>query len=176
MRKYLTTRNLIALSLFAFAAIMRFLPHPPNFSPVAAVALFSGVYLSRRTSIVVPLVVMMATDIFLGFYPGIAFTWFSMALVGVIGWWVRDHKSVFTVAGGALLGSVLFFLITNAAVWAFGNGSMYAHTFAGFIQCYVAAIPFFRNTILGDLTYVAAFFGVAELAYRHAPKAVRTVA
>ncbi len=164
-RQHLTSKNLIIIGLIAFAAVSRFLPHPMNFAPVAAVALFSGVYLDKRAALFVPLVAMIVSDIFLGFHNVIAFTWGSMILVGVIGIMVKRKKNVWTVAGGALLGSILFFLITNAAVWWVGQGDFYPMNFSGLLLAYEYGLPFFRNTLLGDLFYVGALFGVAELAF-----------
>ena len=150
--------------LVGFAAAARFWPHPANFTPIAAIALFSGVYMSKRASLLAPVIAMMVSDIFLGMHNLVFFTWGSMALVGVIGWWVKEQKGVSRIIVGSLTGSTLFFFVTNGAVWAFGQGWMYPHTFAGLVQAYVAGLPFFRNTLAGDLFYAAAFFGIAELA------------
>ncbi|RJO59040.1 hypothetical protein C4546_04405 [Candidatus Parcubacteria bacterium] len=163
IKKYLTTQNLTAGILIAFAVAARFLPHPANFAPVAAVAMFSGVYLGKRASIVVPVLAMMASDIFLGLHNLIFFTWGCMILSGLIGRVVRKKKNVYTIAGGILLGSVIFFLVTNAAVWFFNHGEFYAFNFSGLILAYEYGLPFFRNTVLGDLFYTGVFFGVMEL-------------
>jgi hypothetical protein len=165
MRLLPKPRTLIILGLICFAAIARFLPHPANFAPVAAVALFSGVYLDKRASLIVPLVAMMVSDYFIGFHNVILFTWGSMALVGLIGWLVRRKKNVWTVMGGSLLGSIIFFLITNAAVWFMGHGDFYPLNLSGLLLSYQYGLPFFRNTLLGDLTYVGVLFGAVELAF-----------
>ncbi len=164
LRSLLTSTNLIALGLVSFAVVARFLPHPPNFAPIAAIALFSGVYLSKRASLVVPLVAMILSDVFLGMHSTVAFTWSGMILIGLIGWAVRRRKTFTTVALGALSGSVVFFLLTNFGVWLAGNMGMYPRNFSGLLEAYVMGVPFFRNTLAGDLFYVAVFFGVAELA------------
>ncbi|MFA6952982.1 MAG: DUF6580 family putative transport protein [Patescibacteria group bacterium] len=164
MKKVLTLKNLIAVLLVAFAVVARFLPHPANFVPIAAVALFSGVYLGKKTSIAVPLIVMIASDIFLGLHNLIFFTWGCMILAGLIGWWVKDHKNWKTVVGASLASSIIFFLVTNAAVWVVNMGDFYARNFSGLIMSYTYALPFFRNTVLGDLFYTTALFGVMELA------------
>lgn len=138
----------------------RILPYLPNFAPIGALALFSGVYLSKKYALVIPLAAMVISDFFIGWHSLVLFTWGSFALIGVIGWSVRKRKNVFTILGGSLAGSILFFLITNFAVWAFTP--LYTRTISGFIQCYIMAIPFFRNTVLGDLFYVGVFFGLYE--------------
>ena len=95
------------------------------------------------------------------FHNLIFFTWGSFVLIGIIGWIVKKRKNLLTVISGTLAGSVLFYLVTNFAVWAFTP--LYDKTGSGLIQCYTMAIPFFRNTVLGDLFYVGVFFGVFEL-------------
>ncbi len=173
LRPLLTPTNLIAFSLVAFAAVARFLPHPPNFAPVAAIALFSGVYLSKRVSLVVPFVAMVISDVFLGFHSTIGFTWGGMILVGLIGWAVQKRKTVATVFAGALGASVTFFLLTNFGVWLVGNMGMYPKTLPGLLEAYTMGLPFFRNTLAGDLFYVAVFFGAAELAFAWARRRAR---
>ncbi len=154
----------VALALILVGMAVRLLPHPANFTPLAAIALFSGVYLPRRFALVVPLAVMVASDALIGFHNLVLFTWGSFALIGVIGWWVQKHKHVTTVIGGALAGSLLFYLVTNWAVMQFGT--MYPHTISGLLGSYAAGIPFFRNMLLGDLFYTSTFFGAYELAER----------
>lgn len=176
LRRYFTPTNGILVLLIAFAAAARFWPHPANFAPVAAVALFSGVYLGKRASIVVPVIAMVISDYFLGMHNLVFFTWGSMALVGVIGWWVREKKQPGRIVLGALAGSALFFFITNGAVWAIGEGTTYAHNLTGLTEAYVAGLPFLRNTLAGDLVYVGALFGIAELAFAWARRRLRASA
>lgn len=152
----------IAVLLIALGFVARLLPHPANFAPIGAIAIFAGLYLPKRWAIVLPLCAMFVSDIFIGFY-----TWQimlsvygSFILTGVIGLLVRKNKKFHTIVGGTLLGSIIFFAITNFAVWAFGT--MYAHNFAGLMQCYAMAIPFFKNTLLGDLFYTGILVGAFE--------------
>lgn len=151
----------ILLIIFGFAA--RLLPHAPNFAPIGAIALFGGMYLPRKLSIIAPLAAMLASDAIIGFYSWqiMMSVYTSFALMGFIGFWVREHKRFSNLIGGTLLGSTLFFLVTNGAVWAFGT--MYPPTFSGLIQSYIMAIPFFRNTVLGDLFYVGVLVGSYEV-------------
>lgn len=149
--------------LIIIGVIFRFVPHPANFAPIAAIGLFSGCYLKKKWAFLLPIGAMLISDYFIGFYSWkiMASVYLSFALIGLIGIAVKKHKNVYTVIGSSLGASVLFYLVTNFAVWAFGT--MYAPNFAGLIQCYVAAIPFFRNTVMGDLFYVSVFFGSYEL-------------
>lgn len=154
----------IILLLIAIGVVLRLLPHPANFAPISAIALFGGVYLSRKTALVLPLLAMLIGDFFLGFYElrlGLA-VYGSFLLIAGLGLLIKNRKSVLKVAGGALTGSILFFLTTNFVVWAFTP--WYTKTSAGLLNCYLTALPFFGNTILGDLFYVTVFFGAYELA------------
>lgn len=154
----------IALLLIAVGVALRLLPHPANFAPISAIALFGGVYLSRKTALILPLLAMLIGDFFLGFYElplGLAVYGSFLLIVG-LGLLIKSRKSVYAVIGGALTGSILFFATTNFAVWAFTP--WYAKTGVGLLDCYLMGLPFFRNTLLGDLFYVTCFFGAYELA------------
>ncbi len=145
------------------AVILRLLPHAPNFAPIAAMALFGGTYLNKKYALLVPLSAMIVSDFFIGFYDlKLEFAvWGSFLLIGFIGLWLKKHKNISNIIGATLCGSVLFFIITNFAVWAFSP--WYSHNFSGLAQCYILAIPFFRSTLFGDLFYVGVMFGVYEL-------------
>lgn len=156
-----------ALTLVALGFVARLLPHPPNFAPIGAVAIFSGLYLPRRFAILLPITAMLASDFLIGFYsfPIMLSVYGSFALMGAIGLLVRRRKTFPTVVAGTLVGSVAFFLITNAAVWAFGT--MYPHSAGGLLQSYAMAIPFFRNSLLGDLFYTGVLAGSMEWIVAH---------
>lgn len=155
-----TTAFFLAGTLILLGAAMRFLPHPPNVSPIAAIALFSGAYLKRWYAFAVPIGAMVVSDAVIGFHSLIWATWGSFAFVGLIGLWVRRQRSLRRVVLGSLTASVLFSLITNWAVWAFTP--LYPKTASGLMVCFIAAVPFFRNTLVGDLLYTGAFFGLYE--------------
>lgn len=148
--------------LIAIGVSYRIFPHPPNFAPVAAISLFSGFYF-RRYFIAIPIVIMLISDMFIGFYDWklMAVVYFSFLLVSIIGIFMRKNKSVSALIGCSVAGSFLFFVLTNFAVWFFG--SWYPHNFSGLTQCYLLAIPFFKNTLLGDLFYSSVIFGCYEL-------------
>ena len=152
---------LIASTLIAFAAGMRLLPHPPNFAPVAAVALFGGYFLPRRWAIVLPFGAMLLSDAVIGFYDGriMAAVYACLALSVFLGRWARRQGDrTVSLIGSCLAGSVVFFAITNLAVWLWSG--TYPYNASGLVACYAAAVPFFRNTLAGDLFYATALFGL----------------
>ncbi len=153
---------IIFVILVSLGLTFRLLPHPWNFTPIAAIALFSGVYLGKKYAILAPILAMFLSDIFLGSYEWklVLLVYGSFCLIGLMGLVIRKHKSPATIFTGSLLGSILFFLITNFAVWQFTN--WYPKTLSGLIQCYILALPFFRNSLLGDLFYNSIFFGAYE--------------
>ncbi|MBZ9572151.1 hypothetical protein KJA15_02380 [Patescibacteria group bacterium] len=161
----MSQKNKIIISaiLVIFGIVFRLLPHPWNFTPIAAISLFSGVYLGGLLSPFLPVLTMFLGDIFLGFYEWklMLIVYGSFALIGLIGLVIKKYKSLETILAGSLLASVLFFLITNFAVWQFTP--WYSPTWSGLIQCYFQALPFFRNTLLGNLFYTGVLFGAYEL-------------
>ncbi len=155
-------RNIFTFSLILAAALSRLLPHPLNFAPISALALFGGVYLDKKHTFIVPLAAMLVSDYFLGFYSGMVWVYGSFALIGCIGLWLRNHRGVGTTAAATLTSSIVFFIVTNFGVWISRQVS-YTNDLAGLLLCYEAAIPFFKNTLLGDAAYVTAMFGAYEL-------------
>lgn len=143
--------------------ILRILPHPPNFAPIAAIALFGGVYLTKKYFWIVPLLALFVGDYFIGSYDTrlMVAVYGSFGIISLIGLWLRNHRSPGMIISSALVGSLLFYLITNFAVWAFSP--WYPKDISGLMFSYTLALPFFKNTILGDLFYVSLFFGVYEL-------------
>ena len=140
----------------------RLLPHFPNFTPISAIALFGGVYFSRKIAFLLPLIIMVISDIFIGYYEvGLMISVYGSFFICVLlGLWLKNHKKWYTVLGSSVFASLIFFFITNFAVWIFTP--WYAKTIFGLIQCYLMALPFFRNALLGDLFYVIIFFGTYE--------------
>jgi len=157
------TKIIIAALIILAAAASRLVKHPFNFTPVAAMALFAGCYLRNKWGILLPLAAMFVSDYFIGFYDWqvMASVYLGIALTFVIGWILRSYKKWHNVPVASLISSVIFFIITNFSVWAFFN--WYPHTFQGLISCFTLALPFFRNSLLGDLAYSAFFFGAYEL-------------
>lgn len=157
MQKMIST-----LAIIMFAVVLRLIPHPPNFAPIAAMALFGGCYLDKRYALIVPFVAMFFSDLFIGFHGTMLFVYGSFLITGLIGIWLKKHKSAQFVFGASLVSSTLFFLITNFGVWLMGE--LYPGTITGLFESYTMAVPFFRNTLIGDLFYVGLFFGGYELA------------
>jgi hypothetical protein len=154
----------------AAAAILRFLPHPPNFVPIAAIALFGGAYFTdKRLALLLPLSIMVFTDMLIGFHSTMWVVYLSFAAMVGIGTLVGKRVGFATVTAGALSGSVLFYLTTNFAVWAMGSGMFYPLTIQGLMMSYTAAIPFFHYSIAGDLFYSAILFGGFEFAKSRIP-------
>lgn len=156
MKKYL----LLPIFLILAIVLIRLLPHFPNFTPVAAVAMFAGVYLNKKWAFIVPIAGMLISDLFLPTHNTILYVYGAFILSGIIGIILSKHKTAENIILGSLMGSILFFLITNAGVWIQGA---YARDLSGLWQSYVMGIPFFRWTVSGDLFYTTAFFGVYEL-------------
>lgn len=150
--------------MIVFAVLMRLLPHPPNFAPIAALALFGGVYLPKRWAFILPIVALLISDYFIGFYgTTMLFVYGSFLLTGLIGLWLKKHKNITAVVGASIVSSLFFYLITNFGVWV-DPASWYSKDLLGLIDSYIMAIPFFRHTLLGDLFYTGVFFGSFELA------------
>lgn len=161
-------RPLILLVVVAAAAAARLLPHPPNFTPIAAMALFGGAHFAdRRLAFALPLAAMFVSDLLLGLHPLIPVVYAAFVLITIIGLQLRRRRSVGTVTAAAVVSSVLFFLLTNFGVWALT--ALYPKTASGLFTTYVAAIPFFRNTLAGDLFYAAVVFGGFALLERIFP-------
>ena len=168
MRTYFTPRFWLALALVATGVICRVVPHPWNFAPIGAIALFGGAKFDRRAfGIAMPLLTMLIGDAIIGFHSAMPVIYATYALIAVIGMFLRNRESVPAVGGAALLSSTIFFITTNFDVWA--RGTTYAKTAAGLVTCYVAAIPYFGNTIASDLLFSAIFFGAFALAERKIP-------
>jgi hypothetical protein len=150
------------------AAVSRLLPHPPNLTPIAAMALFGGATLAdKRVAFLVPLVALCLTDIFLGFSWLTPVVYGSFALSVCLGFWLRGRRSAGRIAAATLCGSMLFFILTNLGFWALTP--FYAKTLSGLSECYIAALPFFRNTFAGDFLCSGLLFGGLAMAERRWP-------
>jgi hypothetical protein len=140
------------------AVALRLLPHPANVAPIAAMALFGGAYIgNKKHAIFLPLLVMFVSDIFLGFHNTMFFVYGSFLLTGLVGVWLRKKKKAKFIIGASLFSSFLFFILTNFGVWFMGT--LYPKTVVGLVEAYVMGLPFFRNTLIGDLLYAGLFFG-----------------
>lgn len=148
----------VGLAILAIAG--RVLPHAANLTPLYAVALFACAVFPRGTGMWVPMAAMVASDLFLGLHDTVLFTWTGMLLFCVLGYLLRGQRSTARLALTTLTGSTLFFLWTNFGVWMVSG--LYPHTVSGLTQCYVLALPFFRNSLLGDLAFAGALFAAYD--------------
>lgn len=151
--------------LISLAVVARLVPHVPNFTPIAAMALFGGAYLNRRYAILVPLLALFLSDLFIGLYSPVVMisVYGSFVLTGLIGLWLKSRRNPRNIILAAVGSSILFFLITNFSVWAAGA---YARDLSGLAQSYIMGIPFLRGTLAGNLFYTTVFFGGYELVLR----------
>lgn len=169
----INSRNLFIFVLIALAAVLRIsglLPY--NFSPVAAIALFGAAMFSNRLlGFVIPLAIMFVSDVFIGFHDTMWAVYGAFIAVALIGQVVRKNPTMLSALGGAMVGSVVFFLITNAACWL--TMPEYSKDFSGLLNSYAAGLPFFRGTFVGDLLFTVVFFGSYKLAEYRFPTLVK---
>ncbi len=144
------------------AAFTRLIPHPPNFTAVGAIALFGGTYFSdKKFAFIIPLTAMLLSDLLLGFHNGMLSVYFSFVLIVGIGILLSRNINLRNVIAASLSSSILFFVMTNFQMWV--QGTLYAKNITGLVTCYVAAIPFFGYSVLGDLFFVGFLFGLFAL-------------
>jgi len=159
---------LVVFGLVLAAAASRLLPHPPNFSPIEACALFAGATLaSRRTAVLVPLLALLVSDLVLGFHALLPVVYGCVALIVLAGGWLRTNATVTRIAGLGLASALGFFAVTNFFVWL--TQGMYPMTLDGLVTCYVAALPFLQNQLAGVAVYSTLLFGGYALLAQHMP-------
>ena len=149
----------ITISAIIFAlAIFRLMPHLPNVSPVAAMALFGGAYFAdKRMAFIVPFVALFLSDLLLGLHNSMIFVYAGFALTVAIGFMLQNRVTITNTAFAVVASSVLFFLLTNFGAWMMSG--LYVKSAEGLMQAYAAGIPFFQNSLLGNLVYAAVIFG-----------------
>lgn len=163
MKKENFLEYILAVIFIIIGTGARLLAHLPNFTPVAALGLLGGAYFSKRVSFFLPLAIMVISDFFIGFYDLklMAAVYFSLTLSVLIGIYLKKHKTALNVLFGSILASSCFFILTNFAVWFFSP--WYSKDILGLSYCYFLALPFFRNSLTGDLFYTVIFFGAFEM-------------
>lgn len=185
-KKKITARwSIIALIIFV-VTLFRFIPYLSesfatfNFSPIAAIALFGGAYFSRKyMAFALPFLALWLSNLLLDniflaeYYEGFAFfanweVYLSFLLVVGLGILLLKKVTVLRVIAASLSASVLFFVVSNFFVWA--SGTLYPMSVAGLIECFIAAVPFFWNTLGGDLFFVTLMFGSFEILKSWNPK------
>lgn len=163
------TRFTVLAGMILAATVSRLIPHPPDFSPIAAMALFGGAsFSSKRAAFLVPLAALFLSDLAIGFYTITPVIYASFALIVCIGLWLRQRQSISRIAGAAVVSALLFFVLANFGIWVLGN--LYPKTWTGLVNCYVAAIPYFRNTLASNLLYSTLLFGGLALAENYFPR------
>lgn len=167
-RNILRTLLLPALCI-AIIAATRLLPHPPNFTPVGAVALFSGAVVPGPAGFLIPLIALFLSDTILGFHDTMLYVYASFFIIFLLGRYLKRQPAFNILSGSSLLSSVLFFTITNFGVWQATN--LYPKTLSGLSQSYVMGLPFFGNTVAGDFLYTMIIF----YGYRYIDNILRTV-
>jgi hypothetical protein len=179
--RLLNLRFMTLVGITIAAAASRLLPHPPNFTPLFAMALFGGTYFaSRWAAFGVPLAAMFLSDLALGFmmygkatFRFMPYVYLSFVLTVLLGYWVRRRQNSALAIGSATLASaILFFVISNFGVWL--RSTRYPQNLVGLAACYTAAIPFFKNTVAGNCVFSAALFGAFALARRYVPALRKT--
>jgi hypothetical protein len=177
MKTILTPRVLFVTGAVMVAAISRLFPHIPNFTPIAAMALFGAVNMNdKRLAVAVPMVAMLVSDVLLevltgwGFHNTLIYVYVAFALTSLIGLYVRNRNSVMNIFGASVLSSVLFFMITNFGYWA-ANG--FVGGASGLGAAYTGGLPFFAPTLLGDLFFNAILFGAFFFAQRRFPALIK---
>jgi hypothetical protein len=161
-------RQGILLSLILVAAVARWIPHPQNVSPIGAMALFGGAcYADRRLAFLMPLGALALGDLATGLHLLMPAVYGSFAINVLLGRWLRPRRTMAMTAAVMLAGAIQFFLVTNLATW----WVYWPHTLAGLTECFVAAIPYFQNTLAGDICFTALLFGGLSLAEWKLPAA-----
>ena len=167
--KSIRPRVIVITIVVCAAAVLRIVPHPMNFSPIGALALFCGAHFSnRRAAVAIPLLSLIAGDIFVGFHPLMFWVYASFLVSVAIGLWLRREKSVGRLGVATVAGAIQFFIITNFAVWAASIGN-YPKNAGGLVACYLAGLPLLGNTLAGDSFYVALLFGGMALMEKRVP-------
>lgn len=150
---------MLGLIIISFGILSRLVVHSPNFTPVLSMAFLGGMYLKGRQAVLVPLALMVISDLIIGFYGvEMLFVWGSIVLISILGVWLKERKNFGTVLGGSITSALVFFIVTNFGAWL----ALYPHTFDGLRQCYILAIPFFRSTIVSSVAYSLVFYTAYE--------------
>ena len=181
-KKQINLRFCVISLLILLAALSRLIPHPANFAPIGGMALFGAAYYTKRYwAFIIPIAAMWISDLilnnvvfgqyfdhFVWFYSGSLFTYGAFALIVLLGMFTLKKVHVPNLIVSALGASVIFFLVSNFGVWF--SGTIYPKDFSGLMACYTAGIPFFKNTIAGDLVYSAVMFGAFEWSAKRFPQ------
>jgi hypothetical protein len=157
-KQTLILRGAVLATMVLLAAMLRIVPHPWNLTPIGAIALFSGaMFRNRWMAFALPLASLFVGDVFVGFHKLMLVVYASFAISVAIGRRLGDGRSVARIGGAVFVGAAQFFVVTNFAMWAIGG--FYPRTTEGLVNCFVAGVPFFWNTLAGDALYAGTLFG-----------------
>ena len=152
----------LALGLVALLVLSRLIPHPPNFTPILGMAVFSGAIINKRFfAYLVPLLAMLLSDLYLGFHASMPIIYFSLAICVLIGTFIEARVTTLNSFLSISLGVLAFFLITNFMVW-YGSG-MYESSISGLMTCYLMALPFVQNTFISSILYGMGAFLIYDI-------------
>ena len=171
-------REIFPVSLILLLAFSRLLPHPPNFTPIVAVAIMSGYFFKNiKLSFVVLLIAMLLVDVFIGFYKHMLFVYLSLFLIAFVFFKISDKINFKNLFVFGFLGSLIFYLVSNFGVWASGvlspvTNLPYEKDLNGLISCYFLAIPFFKNTLFSTVIFSYAAFLVNYLYVKSGQKKI----
>lgn len=166
----MSRQRLILIAAMVFVvAMFRVLPHLPNFTPVAAMALFGGAVLKdKRWAMGIPLLAMFLSDWIIGFHTLAPLIYLSFIVIVFMGTFLAERRRMLPVGLVATGAATFFFVVSNLGVWAVGG--LYPRTLDGLLACYVAALPFFQNTLMGTLGYSVLLFGGLWLLEKGLPR------
>lgn len=169
MNKNRILNSLFFVLIILIVALSRLLPHPDNVTPIAALALYAPVFRKGWITFIVPFAALVFSDIFLGFSLITLYVYGSFLFVYFIGYLLREKFSYFRLASFVFASSSIFFIVTNLGVWI--HYPIYEKSISGLMECYIMAIPFYRNTLIGDLVYSFALFGITKkIVLRYRPQ------
>ena len=158
LNSHLITGFVIILIL----ALSRLIPHPPNFTPILGMAVFSGAVINHKlVAYVIPLAAMLLSDLYLGFHASMPIIYFSLAICVLIGTFIEVRVTTLNSFLSISLGVLAFFLITNFMVW-YGSG-MYEFSISGLMTCYFMALPFVQNTFISSILYGMGAFLIYDI-------------
>ncbi len=159
----LNKNDIFIIAIAILAVVLRLLPHLPNIAPIGALFVVSGLIAVKKSRLIIPLLALLISDIFTGFYSPLVMTsvYLGFLIMAAIGYFFKKHQNALSAVMSSLAGSLSFFLLTNFAVWAFTP--MYEKNLIGLFESYFMAAPFFRNSLIGDLGYVILFWFAYKL-------------
>ena len=160
-------KYLFYIFLVLIGVLFRIIPHAPNFTPMLTIALMSGLYMKNKFSVLLPISIMLLSDIFIGSHITAVWVYFSLMSICLIGYLIKNSFS--NIFLYSILSSILFFIVSNFGVWFSGG---YSYSLEGLIICYTMAIPFFKNTLISTVLFSMLFYslhyflGLSQLKYQ----------